>query len=61
VICEQLNVEPEREGEVKAHIEALSGDGYIMLRAGAIAVEYPYERVSQIIGKLLEKARNLQA
>ena len=54
-------MEPEREGEVKAHIEALSGDGYIMLRAGAIAVEYPYERVSQIIGKLLEKARNLQA
>lgn len=59
VVCEQLNVEPEGEEEARAHIEALSRDGYIMLRAGAIAVEYPYERTLQIIERLLKKAKNL--
>ena len=57
VVCEQLNVEPEGEEEARAHIEALSRDGYIMLRAGAIAVEYPYERTLQIIERLLKKAK----
>jgi cell division control protein 6 len=59
VVCEQLGVEPEEEGKVKAYIEDLSSEGYIMLKSNTIAVEYPFEKILQTLEKLLKKAKNL--
>jgi cell division control protein 6 len=59
VACEQLNIESEEEEKVRAHIKDLSSEGYIMLRSGAIAVEYPFEKISQVLENLLKKAKGL--
>lgn len=40
----------------QAYIEDLSNDGYIMLRDVSIAVEYPFEKISQVLEGLLRKA-----